>query len=113
MPHMFEFLDKEVIQALNEKLPHGPGRGRGHAHSGHRRRPRWRGRWRYSTASKPAKVVMAKDDEEAEALYQIRAMAYLAIRDLAPAVQVEDIAVPIDRLTEYLMKVRRWQPSTS
>jgi glycolate oxidase len=54
----------------------------------------------------PSNTLMAKDDEEAEAFYQIRSMAYLAVRGLGKAVQVEDIAVPIDRLGEYMMKVK-------
>jgi glycolate oxidase len=54
----------------------------------------------------PRKVRIAKDDDEAETFYQIRSMAYLAVRGLANAVQVEDISVPIDRLGEYLMKVK-------
>lgn len=104
-PHMFEFLDREVVRALNEKL--------------HLERdeaeatlivdieePSLEKAVEVFNRSHPRKVVVAKDDEEAEALYQLRAMAYLAIRDLAPAVQVEDIALPIDRLTEYLGRVR-------
>jgi glycolate oxidase len=51
-------------------------------------------------------VVTAKDDEEADSFYQLRAMAYLAVRDMAPAVQVEDISLPIDQMTDYLIKVK-------
>jgi glycolate oxidase len=105
VPHIFEFLDGEVIRALNEKLQMAleeaeatlivdieePSLGSAMA---------------ILNANHPRKVMMAKDEEEAEKFYQIRSMAYLAIRDLAPAVQVEDIAVPLDRLTEYLARVK-------
>jgi glycolate oxidase len=104
-PHMFEFLDRQVIQALNEKLQ---------AHEDEAEatlivdveEPSLDAALAIFDQSRPTKVTIAKDEEEAERLYQIRAMAYLAIRDLATGVQVEDISVPIDRLTEYLEKVR-------
>jgi glycolate oxidase len=104
-PHMFEFLDREVVAALNEKL----NAGRDEAEATlivDIEEPSLDAALEIFRRSRPLKVVIAKDDEEAEAFYQIRAMAYLAIRDLAPAVQVEDISLPIDRLTEYLMKVK-------
>jgi glycolate dehydrogenase FAD-linked subunit len=104
-PHMFEFLDSEVVQALNEKL---------HMELDEAEatlivdieEPSIERAVEIFDQYGPRKAVTAKDDEEAEAFYQLRAMAYLAIRDLAPAVQVEDIALPIDKLTEYLAKVK-------
>ena len=52
------------------------------------------------------KITLAKDEDEAEAFYQARAMAYLAVKTLASGVQVEDVAVPIDRLGDYLKFVK-------
>ena len=101
MPHMFEFLDKEAIQALNEKLHMDQDEAEATLIVDIEEASLEAAMEIFNAASLP-RVLMAKDDEEAEAFYQIRSMAYLAIRDLAPAVQVEDIAVPIDRLAEYL-----------
>lgn len=104
-PHMFEFLDGEVVRALNEKL---------HLNEDEAEatlivdveEPSLEAALAIFNERRPRKVVVAKDQAEADALYQMRAMAYLAIRGLAPAVQVEDISLPIDRLTEFLAKVK-------
>src|SRR6185437_6735205 len=52
------------------------------------------------------KITLAKDDEEAEAFYQARSMAYLAVKSLATGVQTEDVVVPIDKLGDYLKTVK-------
>ena len=52
-------------------------------------------------------IRIAKDEEEADNLYQIRAMALLAVKSLAPASQVEDVTVPLDRLEEFLTLLRQ------
>lgn len=105
MPHIFEFLDRETIQAVNAHLDAKQDEAEatlivdieeaslGEAMEIFKR-------------NKPGKVVVAGDAAEAEAFYQIRSMAYLAIRGLGKAVQVEDIVVPIDRLGEYMAKVK-------
>src|SRR5207247_10788235 len=43
----------------------------------------------------------AADEEEAECFYFVRSHAYLAVKDLASGVQVEDVTVAIERLAEY------------
>ena len=106
MPHIFEFLDRETIQALNETMGMGQDEAEATlivdieetslAHA-----------MEIFNGHSPTKVLTAKDDEEAEAFYQVRAMAYLAVRGLGKAVQVEDISVPIDRLGDYLAKVKQ------
>lgn len=105
MPHILEFLDRETIQAVNVHLDAKQDEAEatliadieeaslGEAMEIFKR-------------NRPGKIVVAEDAEEAEAFYQIRSMAYLAIRGLGKAVQVEDIAVPIDRLGEYMTKVK-------
>jgi glycolate oxidase len=105
MPHMFEFLDKETIQALNKNLNTAEDEAEAtlivdieEASLG--------AAMEIFKRNRPSKIVMAKDAKEAEAFYQIRSMAYLAIRGLGKAVQVEDIVVPIDRLGHYLLKVK-------
>ncbi len=104
-PHMFEFLDRGVVRALNEKL-HLEREEAEATLIVDIEEPSLDKALQIFNRSSPRRVVTAKDEEEAETFYQLRAMAYLAIRGLAPAVQVEDISLPIDRLTEYLAKVR-------
>jgi glycolate oxidase len=105
MPHIFEFLDKETIQAVNKEL----GMHQEEAEATlivDIEEPSLSAAMEIFRRNGPSKILVAKDAEEAETFYQIRSMAYLAIRGLGKAVQVEDIAVPIDRLGEYLMKVK-------
>ncbi|MEM2023600.1 MAG: FAD-linked oxidase C-terminal domain-containing protein [Candidatus Caldarchaeum sp.] len=51
-------------------------------------------------------IKVAESDEEAELLLQIRATMYLALNMVSKARMVEDVCVPIDKIVEYLMKVR-------
>jgi glycolate oxidase len=105
MPHMFEFLDKETIQAVNKELDM-------HQEEAEAtlivdiEEPSLGAAMEIFKRFGPSKIQIARDAEEAETFYQIRSMSYLAVRGLGMAVQVEDIAVPIDRLGEYLMKVK-------
>ena len=48
----------------------------------------------------------AADEAEADRLYQVRARAYLALKERASGIQIEDVVVPIDRLAEYLRFVK-------
>jgi glycolate oxidase len=105
MPHIFEFLDRETIEALNEKLQMDQDEAEATLIVDIEE-PSLSAALEIFNRNHPSKVLIAKDDYEAETFYQIRSMAYLAVRGLASAVQVEDIAVPIDRLGEYLMKVK-------
>ncbi len=105
LPSLFEFLDRDNIQALNEKL----GMNMDDAEATllvdveESEVP---------VAEKvfidcgATKVRLAKDDDEADAFYQARSMAYLAVKSLATGVQVEDVAVPLDKLGEYLKMVK-------
>jgi len=104
-PLMFEFLDRDVVRALNEKL-HTQQEEAEATLIVDIEEPSLEKAVEIFSRSSPRKIVTAKDDEEAETFYELRAMAYLAIRGLAPSVQVEDISLPIDKLTEYLAKVR-------
>lgn len=105
MPHMFEFLDKETIQALNKNLNTSEDEAEATLIVDIEEAS-LNAAMEIFKRNGPTKVVIAKDAEEAEAFYQIRSMAYLAVRGLGKAVKVEDIVVPIDRLGEYLMKVK-------
>jgi len=105
MPHIFEFLDRETVQAVNQKLDMDLEEVEATLIVDI-------GEESISDAIEifkrcgARKIRMAKDEEEAETFYQVRAMAYLAIRGLGKAVQVEDVSVPIDRLGEFLLKVK-------
>ncbi len=105
MPHMFEFLDRETIQALNKNLNTSEDEAEATLIVDIEEAS-LNAAMEIFKRNGPTKVVIAKDAEEAEAFYQIRSMAYLAVRGLGKAVKVEDIVVPIDRLGEYLMKVK-------
>ncbi len=53
------------------------------------------------------RIILAKDEEEAERFYQARGWAYVAVKALASGVLIEDVVVPIDRLVEYLQLVQK------
>ncbi len=105
MPHIFEFLDKETVQAVNRHLDTRQDEAEATLIVDIEE-PSLGAALEIFNRHKPGKVVVAKDADEAEAFYQIRSMSYLAIRGLGKAVQVEDIAVPIDRLGDYMAKVK-------
>lgn len=106
LPNLFEFLDKDNIRALNDKL----GMSYDEAEA----------TLLVDVDEKEVKLVeeifrdcgalkitVAKDAEEEEAFYQARSMAYLAVKTLATGIQVEDVSLPIDRLGEYLKLVKQ------
>lgn len=105
MPHIFEFLDKETIQAVNRHLDTRQDEAEATLIVDIEE-PSLGAALEIFNRHKPGKVLIAKDADEAEAFYEIRSMSYLAIRGLGKAVQVEDIAVPIDRLGDYMAKVK-------
>jgi glycolate oxidase len=105
LPYLFEFLDRDNIQALNQKLEMNFEEAEAtllvDVEEGE-----------VGTAAEilrecgALKVTLARDEEEAESFYQARSMAYLAVKSLATGVQVEDVCVPIDRLSDYLKLVK-------
>ncbi len=105
LPYLFEFLDRDTVSALNEKL----GMSLDEAEAtllvdvGEAEVELAKEVFRGCGAKK---MTLAESEEEAEALYQARSMAYLAVKSLASGVQVEDVAVPIDRLGEYMRFVK-------
>ncbi len=105
MPQIFEFLDRETIQAVNKHLDTKQEEAEATLIVDIEESS-LKAAMEIFERNRPSKVLIARDAAEAEAFYQIRSMAYLAVRGLGKAVQVEDIAVPIDRLGDYLMKVK-------
>jgi len=51
-------------------------------------------------------VKVAENEEEAEMLLQARATMYLALNMMSKARIIEDVCVPIDKIVDYLMKVK-------
>jgi len=51
-------------------------------------------------------LTRAVDEEEADRFYAGRGRAYLAVKELASGVRIEDVTVPIERLAEYLALVK-------
>ena len=105
LPNLFEFLDRDNVSALNEKL----GMSLDEAEATllvDVEETQVPVAERIFGECGALKVTVAKDEEEAEAFYQARAMAYVAVKSLATGIQVEDISVPIDRLGEFLKFVK-------
>ncbi len=105
MPNLFEFLDRESIAALNQKLEenHEEAEATLLLDIEEQLLEKVVGILKSHGAGK---ITIARDEEEAEKMYQLRAMVYLAVKSLASGVQVEDVAVPLDRLGEYFQLVK-------
>lgn len=105
LPNLFEFLDKDNIHALNEKLEMSFDEAEATllVDVEETQVPVAERTFRECGA---LKIVVARDEQQAEEFYQARAMAYVAIKTLATGIQVEDIVVPIDRLGEFLRFVK-------
>ncbi|MGA2663518.1 MAG: FAD-binding oxidoreductase [Nitrososphaerales archaeon] len=105
LPYLFEFLDRNNIQALNEKLEMSLEEAEATLLVDVEE-----GEVELATeifkGCGASRVTLAKDKEEAEAFYQARSMAYLAVKTLATGVMIEDVSLPIDRLSEYLTFVK-------
>jgi glycolate oxidase subunit GlcD len=105
LPYLFEFLDRDNIQALNERLGMSLEEAEATLLVDVEE-----GEVEPATAifrdCGANKITLAKDEDEAESFYQARAMAYLAVKSMASGVQVEEVSVPIDRLGEYLRFVK-------
>ncbi|MDG6916025.1 MAG: FAD-binding protein [Nitrososphaerota archaeon] len=105
IPGLFEFVDKDHIRAINERLDQ-------HLDEAEATLIIDVDEAELPTATDVLKthgaktLKVAKDQEEAQALYEVRANAYLAVKSLAPSAQVEDVSVPLDKLGGYLLKVK-------
>ena len=111
LPYIFEFLDRETIQALNEKLQTSFEEAEATLLVDVEEGESGLARDIFSDCG-ATKVTLAKDKAEADSFYEARSMAYLAVKSLASGAQVEDVAVPIDRLSEYLRFVKEVSSSS-
>jgi glycolate oxidase len=105
LPNLFEFLDRDNIQALNEKLEMNFEEAEATLLVDVEE-AEVESTGKILRECGALRITLARDEEEAESFYQARAMAYLAVKSLATGVQVEDVAVPIDRLGDYLKLVK-------
>jgi glycolate oxidase subunit GlcD len=105
MPNLLEFLDKDHIVALNQKLQLNLEEAEAMLLIDVEE-PKLQEAISIINTCGAKKIIVARDEEEAEKLYQVRAMAYLAIKNLASGIHVEDVTVPIDRLGEYFQIVK-------
>jgi len=105
LPHIFEFLDRETIRALNEKLQMSLEEAEATVLVDVEEGEEEIAKEIFGICGART-IKMAKDEDEAEAFYQARSMAYLAVKSLASGVQMGDVAIPIDKLGEYLAFVK-------
>jgi glycolate oxidase len=105
LPYLFEFLDRETIAALNEKLEMDFDEAEATLLVDIEEELVEQATAIFKDC-KALKITLAKDEEEAEAFYQARSMAYLAVKSLATGVQTEDVVVPIDKLGDFLKTIK-------
>jgi glycolate oxidase len=108
VPRMLEFLDRESIQASNTAYHFGlPDAEALLLIDVEQFRGDEAQRITELLTRAGSKLVRwAESDEEAERLLLARSSVYLATSQQAPARMVEDVVVPIERMVEYLSKVR-------
>ena len=105
MPNLLEFMDRDNINALNQML----GQNLEEAEATlliDVEDPHLEAAVAILKGAGARRITVAQNEEEAETLYQVRANAYLAVKSLATGAQVEDVAIPIDRLREYFQLVK-------
>ena len=106
MPHIFEFMDRDVIHALNEKLSMNFDESEATLLVDVDESLTQNATAIFEACG-ARKIMLAKDEKEAGAFYRARMMTYLAIKSMATGIQVEDVVVPIDVLGEYLESVKK------
>ena len=106
IPGLFEFLDKENIQAINAKLDQDLDEAEATLIVDVDEPELTKVVGIFNSLA-PRKIDIARNEEEADNLYQIRSMALLAVKNLAPSSQVEDVTIPLDRLGEYFDIIQR------
>jgi glycolate oxidase subunit GlcD len=105
LPGLFEFLDRDHIRALNEKLDK-------HLDEAEAtlivdmEEPHLDRMVELLKSCGALSIHIAADEAEAEELYEIRANALLAVKSLAPSAIVGDVTVPLDRLGDYFKSVK-------
>ena len=102
---MIEFMDKDVIQAINAvtdlNLPDSEALIIMEIEKNSLNKIT-----EICKSSGSSKIILPETEEEADQLYSARATAYLAVRQLASGIHIEDVVVPIDKLSDYLLTVK-------
>ena len=105
LPSMIEFMDKDVIQAINAvtdlNLPDSEALIIMEIEKNSLNKIT-----EICESSGSSKIILPETEEEADQLYSARATAYLAVRQLASGIHIEDVVVPIDKLSDYLLTVK-------
>jgi len=105
LPGLFEFLDRDHIHALNEKMDR-------HLDEAEAtlivdmEEPNLDKMIELLQSCGALTIHVAKDEAEAEDLYEVRANALLAVKSMAPAAIVGDVTVPLDKLGDYFDSVK-------
>lgn len=105
LPGLFEFLDRDHIHALNEKL----GKNFTEAEATlivDMEEPSLERMIGLLKSCGAQSIHVAESDEEAEEIYEVRSNALMAVKSLAPAVMIGDVSVPLDKLTDYLRALK-------
>jgi FAD/FMN-containing dehydrogenase len=105
MPNLLEFMDRENMVALNQMMDQNIEEAEATLLIDVEE-PHLEGAIEILRTAGARRITVAKTDEEAETLYQVRANAYLAVKSLATGAQVEDVAIPIEKLREYFQLVK-------
>ncbi len=101
-PGLLEFLDREHIHAINEKLEQNLDESEA-TMIVDIDEPDFNKALEIFRSCGARKVQVAQNEEEAENLYQIRANALLAVKSLAPASSVQDVTLPLEKLEEFFV----------
>lgn len=105
LPGIMEFMDKACVKAVNQALQAGLDEAEATLLVDVEERE-LEAVAKIFSQDGARKVHIAKNEEEADSLYQARMWAYPAMKALATGAMAEDVVVPIDRLAEYLGMVR-------
>jgi len=101
-PGLLEFLDREHIHAINEKLEQNLDESEA-TMIVDIDEPDFNKALEIFRSCGAKKVQVAQNEEEAENLYQIRASALLAVKSLAPSSSVQDVTLPLEKLEEFFV----------
>jgi len=105
VPSMMEFMDQENVVAVNEVFQTGIEEAEASLLVDVDE-PDVKTALQIFRDCQAKKVIVANDEEEAEKLYQARALALVALKSISSGTRPEDVVVPIDRLVEYLQMVK-------
>jgi glycolate oxidase len=105
LPGLFEFLDRDHIHALNQKLEKNFTEAEATLIVD-MEEPSLDRMIELLKSCGAQSIHVAESEEEAEEIYEVRSNALMAVKSLGLAVMVGDVSVPLDRLTDYLRALK-------